>query len=290
MWRRLFFVPLILSLPLATLAYVSPGNPSGFVNDFAGILSSDVRVSLEEKLKTTEEQTTNEIVVVIIQTLGDDTIENYAVELFREWGIGKKKNDNGVLLLVALDEREVRLEVGYGLEGALTDAESNTIIQKIIAPAFRENDYNGGLSRAVEAISEAVSGEYATPEQNGLSSISGDTIEFLFFAGIWILIWLASILGRSKSWWVGGAVGGVIGLIIVLIKGFLYIGLTSLVILVPLGFLFDYIVSKNYAKGKARGHIPWWVGGGRGGPFGGGGGFGGFGGGMSGGGGASGRW
>ena len=104
-------------------------------------------------------------------------------------------------------------------------------------------------------------------------------------------MWLASILGRSKSWWAGGVLGGIAGLIIGLIKGFIIFGLASLAVLIPFGLLFDYIVSKNYKKHKARGTVPWWIGGGRGGRGGfGGGGFGGFGGGSSGGGGASGSW
>ena len=88
-------------------------------------------------------------------------------------------------------------------------------------------------------------------------------------------------------WWAGGVVGGIVGIIISLIKGFLFLGLISLIALIPLGLLFDFIVSRAYQKGKQTGHYPWWIGGGRGGR---GGGFGGFGGGMSGGGGASGRW
>jgi uncharacterized protein len=115
-----------------------------------------------------------------------------------------------------------------------------------------------------------------------------------FWLIIFIPLWLGSILGRSKSWWAGGVLGGIAGVIIGFIKGFLYTGIISIVLLVPAGLLFDYLVSKNYDKFKSRGRIPpWWIGGGFGGRGGGGfggEGFGGFGGGRSGGGGASGSW
>jgi hypothetical protein len=101
-----------------------------------------------------------------------------------------------------------------------------------------------------------------------------------------IFVYLSSILGRSKNWWLGGVLGGIVGVVFGFIYGFLYIGLISIVVLLPLGLLFDYFVSKKYLEGQASGYIPWWIGGGSGGH----GGFGGFGGGMSGGGGSSGDW
>lgn len=278
-----------LALPLAAFAYTSPGRPSGYVNDFAGLLSGDERQALEQKLASFDRASGNEIAVVTVANLAGDTIDNYAAELFKEWGIGKKTHDNGVLLLAARDEHAVRIEVGYGLEGALTDAESNAIIQSVIIPAFRQSRYALGLTSAVDQIMAATKGEYAPPARQSLR-VSADTIQFFLFAGVWILVWLASVLGRSKSWWAGGVVGGVIGLIIGLVEGFIYVGMAAVILLVPFGLFFDYVVSRAYARGRAAGAIPWWVGGGRGGLGGGGGGFGGFGGGLSGGGGASGRW
>src|SRR3989344_5277330 len=106
-------------------AYTSPGSPSGFVNDFAQMMSAGARAQLEQKLVQLEKDSTNEISVVTINNLDGDTIENFAVKLFQEWGIGKTKNDNGILLLIAKDDRKMRIEVGYGLEGALTDAQSH---------------------------------------------------------------------------------------------------------------------------------------------------------------------
>ena len=133
-------------------AYQSPGSPTGFVNDFADILSADTKTQLEAKLKDFASKESNEISVVAIKSLDGDTIENYAVKLFEEWKIGKDKQDNGVLLLVAPNDHQVRIEVGYGLEGALTDLQSKEIINQIITPAFKAGDYDGGVSKAVLLI------------------------------------------------------------------------------------------------------------------------------------------
>lgn len=273
-------------------------NPTGFVDDAAGILTSNEKNKLESKLRDFESVSSNEIVVVIVPSLEGETIERFAVKLFEQWGIGKEKNDNGVLLFISSGDREIRIEVGYGLEGALTDLQSSWIIRNILVPEFREERYFNGISKAVDSIMAATKGEYVPSDstaqgnfQYGSSGAasSNDAIFSFVFIGF---LWLSSIFARSKSWWAGGVVGGVIAIVVGFLKGFLYLGLIAIFFLVPLGLLFDFIVSRQYLKGKERGHIPWWIGGGRfggGGGFGGGG-FGGFGGGGSGGGGASGRW
>ncbi len=282
---------LLFLIAFPVLAYYDPGTPTGFVNDYAGMFSESEAQTLENKLTQFEKDSSNEIAVAIIPDLDGDTIENFAVELFADWRIGKAKNDNGVLILVAKDDRQMRIEVGYGLEGALTDAQSWWIIDDIMKPAFQKEEYYKGIDQAVDKIILATKGEYLPSASPESEESKGFPWEFIFWFGLFILMWLASILGRSKSWWAGGVLGGIAGLIIGLIKGFIIFGLASLAVLIPFGLLFDYIVSKNYKKHKARGTVPWWIGGGRGGRGGfGGGGFGGFGGGSSGGGGASGSW
>lgn len=283
---------LLLLFALPTLAYYNPGQPGGFINDYTDTLTNEQKQALENKLSQFKKETGNEIAVVLIPSLKEDMIENFAVKLFEDWKIGKQGKDNGVLVLVAKEDREMKIEVGYGLEGALTDAQSYWIINQVMQPAFRNNDFYGGLDGTVDKIIAATKGEIIPGDNKSQSSSSGKFNPFDFFwFGIFIFVWLASILGRSKSWWAGGIVGAVIGLVIGVIKGFLFFGVIAIGLLIPLGLLFDFIVSKKYQAGKAGGYIPWWIGGGRGGPGGGfGGGFGGFGGGHSGGGGASGRW
>lgn len=284
--KIIFVFLLIFALPV--LAYYNPGDPSGFVNDYTGTLSDQQKGELETKLSQFEAETSNEIAVVIINNLDGDVIENFAVDLFADWGIGKGGKDNGVLILVAKDDREMRIEVGYGMEGSLTDAQSWQIINNIMTSAFKNGEYYQGIDGAVDGIIAATKGEFvAEPVEE---SSAGNNWEVIFYFVIFGFMWLASLLGKSKSWWAGGVIGGIAGIIIGIIKGFLYFGFISMAILIPFGLLFDFIVSKNYQKARAGGHYPWWIGGGRGGGSGFGGGFGGFGGGMSGGGGASGRW
>src|SRR3989344_35508 len=206
----------LVLVPAVSFAYYNPGSPQGFVSDFAGALEQDEHQALEAKITAFEKETSNEIAVVIIPSLQDDTIENFAVELFKEWGIGKKGKDNGVLILVALNDRKVRIEVGYGLEGVLTDAQSSWIITNTIRPAFREEKYYAGLDAAVDQIIAATKGEYVPSEAESSENKKdiGDYIELLFFLVFFVPIWLASILSRSKSWWLGGVLGGMGGMVI----------------------------------------------------------------------------
>lgn len=295
--KQAICVLLLLLVAWPCLAYYNPGKPTGFVNDFANALTNEQKQNIEVKLSEFTKTSSNEIAIAIIESLDDDTVENFAVQLFKDWGIGKKDKDNGVLILVAVDDRQMRIEVGYGLEGALTDAQSYWIINQIMKPAFKSGDYYQGIDGAVDKIIGATNGEYipdsqSSSQNNNFWGMSFD-FGFVFYIIIFGFMWLASVLGKSKSWWLGGVVGVVIGIIIGLFKGFLYFGIVAIVVLMPLGLLFDFIVSKNYQKSKATGIIPWWMGGGHGGSSGkgfGGGGFGGFSGGSSGGGGSSGNW
>ena len=334
----------ILGLALTLSAFAVSGNiayaeasadlikvkPTGYVSDFAGILTADEKANLENLISVNEKglprsdvagltpntlvaTTTvahgDQIAVVTIKTLDGDSVENFANNLFRGWGIGQKGKDNGVLILVAVAEKQIRIEVGYGLEGSLTDLQSSQIINNIMKPAFKAGQYGVGITGAVNAIIDALNGDTsrldavqsvsrANSNQGFLSSIFAspdNLLTFLFFLFGFIFPVLGSILGRSKSWWFGGILGTVIGLILGIVFS---AGLFILVYVIGYsiaGLVFDYIVSKNYkAGGRGRGGFGGWFygGGGFGGGSGGfgGGGFGGFGGGSSGGGGASGGW
>ena len=271
------------------LAYQSPGTPTGFVNDFANVLTVDQKVRLETALDTFQKETSNEISIVTITTLNDEPIENYANELFRDWGIGSKKNNNGVLVLAVINDRKLRIEVGYGLEGALPDLLTKTIQENEIVPAFKTENYADGLEKGVLAIMQATQGEYAAEPVNKKMSFS---IEMIFFLLFFVFQFLFVILAPSKSWWLGGVLGGVTGAVIgVLVLASIWAILTG-VIGVILGLVFDYFVSRAYSKNpdkfNNRGGGGFWGGFGGGGSSGGG--FGGFGGGSSGGGGSSSSW
>ena len=139
----------------------SPSWPSlaGRVVDAANLLKPEDRVSLEQKLKAHEDKTTDQLVVATVPSLQGLTVEDYANRLFRHWQLGQKARNNGVLFLVAPTERKVRLEVGYGLEGALTDALSKVIIATAVAPRFKQNDFAGGINAGVDAVLSILTGD-----------------------------------------------------------------------------------------------------------------------------------
>lgn len=286
MKKFLILSSLFIFVPLFLFAYASPGNPTGFVNDFAGIFSEVEKSTLEQTLITFEKESSNEISVVTIASLEGDTIENYAEKLFQEWGIGKEKNDNGVLLLVAFDDQEMRIEVGYGLEGALPDALTSSIIRNTLVPAFQKEEYYIGITSAVVDMMSATRGEYEPLDiQSDYGDIPLETVVFIFLSA---LSGLVGILAELKGWWAGGVIGGAIGVIIGLLFASFLVGISLSIVFAILGLIFDYVVSNSHIKRSQGTRAPWWRGGGGGGGFGGG--FGGFGGGRSGGGGSSGRW
>ncbi len=290
-----------------TYAYTSPGAPTGYVSDFAGVLTDEQSADLNYKLSEFHASTSNDIAVAVIQSLGDENIDSYAEKLFKEWGIGNKDKDNGVLLLVAIQDRKLRIETGYGLEGALPDATAAKIISQTITPAFKQGAYYDGIDRGVDQIILATKGEYVGEViSSGLFKGVKSNIPLpagfdpgpLFVFGILIFQVIFSYLGKSKRWWPGGVMGAAGGVIVsfVVFSG-LAIAFTAVIIvgMTIFGLLIDIIASKSTGGVKKWGSF--WMSsggfGGGGGGFGSGGssgGFGGFGGGSSGGGGASGGW
>jgi uncharacterized protein len=171
--KRIFLLPFLISLLLAAQAAFSlqiPEKPKGRVSDYAGLLTNDQKVRLDAQLQRYEEETTNQIAVAIFRSLEGESLEDFSIRLAEKWKIGTRR-DNGVILIVFLDNRKLRVEVGYGLEGALTDATSSSIIRNDIAPRFRQGDYYGGIEAGIQKIIEAARGEYkAEPndEQKGI--------------------------------------------------------------------------------------------------------------------------
>jgi uncharacterized protein len=151
---------LVISLALASaaLALTFPVL-SGRVVDDANILSPTTRSALNDKLEALQQKTGTQLVVVTLKSLQGTSIENYGVELGRAWHIGQKGTNNGALLIVAPNERKVRIEVGYGLEGTLTDALTKVIIETVIIPRFRANDYPGGITAGADDIIQVLAGD-----------------------------------------------------------------------------------------------------------------------------------
>jgi len=143
------FVPATAEFPAFT----------GRVVDDAGVLDNATREALRIKLQALEEKTGDQLIVVTVKSLHGSSVEEYANKLFRHWHIGEKGRNNGVLFLHAPNERKIRFEVGYGLEGTLTDAISKLIQLNAVAPRFKENDFNGGMTRGVDDIIAVLSGD-----------------------------------------------------------------------------------------------------------------------------------
>jgi len=228
-------------------------NPPVLVTDLAGVLSPEQKQALENKLVAIDDSSSNQIAVVILPTLEGNPIEEYATKLFRTWGIGNKKTNNGILLLIAIQDKKIRIETGYGLEGALPDITCNSIIDNDIKPAFREQAYYEGIDKATDNIAKAAVGEYKVKRERQAKGKGSNLLLFLFIVFI-----IVAILGKKGGG--GSNIGG---------GGFSDIAT---------GMLLGSLLGGGGRSGGGD-----WGGGG-------GGDFGGFGGGSSGGGGASGGW
>lgn len=247
--------------------------------------------AIAARITETRGQKDYQLGVLMIKTLDGYPIEDYAIKVAREWGIGQKDKNNGILLLIAKDDRRMRIEVGSGLEGDLTDVQSSHVINDVIAPDFKKGEYYTGIYKGVDSLSALVQGQ---PDPNaGSGSGSASVIDIVLsfgWIGFFLLMWLGSVLARSKSWWAGGVVGGVVGLIVAIIFGIVLWTIIAFVALIIIGLVLDLLVSRNYKEHQSLGDLPaWWAGGGWGGGGSGGGG-GGFGGGGFSGGGSSGSW
>ncbi len=151
-WRGLALVAAV-ALPLgAALAAAFPQRPAGRVTDLVGVLSFEQRRAIEERLAAFERETTHQVAVLLIPSLGGEPIESFSHQVATTWKLGRAGVDNGVLLLIDVRDRKVRIEVGYGLEPSLPDGLAGAIIREIIAPRFRQGDYSGGISDALERI------------------------------------------------------------------------------------------------------------------------------------------
>jgi uncharacterized protein len=263
---------------------------TGRVVDLTGTLSRDQKAALEQKLKAFEDRKGSQVAVLIVPTTAPEAIEQYSIRVADQWKIGRKKVDDGAILLVAKDDHKLRIEVGYGLEGALTDITSKRIIDEDIVPKFRAGDFAGGISAGVDRMLSVIDGEpLPAPKPQAHYSNSFDVSDlFNPFVIVGVLVLggiFRSIFGRLFG---SLAVGGIAGFL-----AWLFIG--SLIVSGIAGVLaFVFTLVSNFVTTGGRGRSGSWVGGGYGGGGGSfsgsdGGGFSG-GGGSFGGGGASGSW
>jgi uncharacterized protein len=187
---------------------------TGRVVDEANIIPPAVETEIEGKLAALEAKTTDQLVVATVPSLQGYDIADFGYQLGRHWAIGQKDKNNGVLLIVAPNEREVRIEVGYGLEGDLTDALTKIIIENAIIPRFKEDDMAGGIVAGVDDIIKVLTGEDAEIQelvQRQSDEGSGDDLEipvFVIFPAVWVALILLTHLRRRKGRWVWVAGSG----------------------------------------------------------------------------------
>ena len=165
------------------------------VHDEAHILSQPFIDRLENQLKEYEDSTSNEIAVLLISSLDGESLEDYSLRVAEKWQLGKKEKDNGVLLLIAVDDHKMRLETGYGLEGVLTDAVSSRIIRNELAPNFRQDNYEAGVSAGINAIIRAIGGEYTAEEGDQMNSELGWKERILIGMFIFGILGIFTVMG-----------------------------------------------------------------------------------------------
>ncbi|MDC3123192.1 TPM domain-containing protein [Gammaproteobacteria bacterium] len=162
---------------------------SGSVNDFANIIEPSWERRIAQGIKRFESDTGHEIAVLTVKELpGRSSIEIFAIEVARAWGVGKAQRDNAVLLLVAQNNRQMRIEVGYGLEGSLTDASADAIIRRVLIPAFREDAYSQGIDDGVKAIIDVIRGEPPPTRNSKYRTSSSEAVAFIFVAFLMFLL------------------------------------------------------------------------------------------------------
>jgi len=287
--KKIILTLFILAIPVLANALAVPVLQSR-VNDLAGLLSPEASRRIEAELAEFEKAESTQIVVLTIPSLEGEALEEYSIKVAEAWKIGQEGKGNGAILLVAKQERKVRIEVGRGLEGTLTDLVSGRIIRNAIAPRFKAGDFDGGVIAGADAIMAVVKGEYRPDDRIGHQGGKGapPVTTFLMF-----LLVACVVLGSLSK--VLGGLAGAVGLPLTAAIAFPGLALVVIGLLVVVGFFGGIFLAFLFGGGRGPGiGGPFW-GGGFGGGYGGGS-FGGDGGGFSGGGGdfggggASGDW
>jgi uncharacterized protein len=262
---------------------------TGRVVDQTGTLSREQQAGLERTLQEFEARKGSQLAVLLVATTAPEPIEQYALRVGEQWKIGRKKVDDGAILVVAKDDRALRIEVGYGLEGVLNDATAKRIISEVIVPRFREGDFYVGINAGLDRMMRVIDGEPLPAPAKSQPRVQGETFQMLPVLLILALVGgsiLRAVLGRFLG---AAATGGVVGFVAWTLAGAIAVAALA-------GGLAFFFTLMGGGGARRYGGFPGMYGGGlgRGGGWGGGGGFGGGGfrggGGSFGGGGASGRW
>ncbi len=217
---------------------------TGRVVDEAGILSPNTKLELVKLIRKSEKKSSNQIVVVTLKSLQGQSISDYGYQLGRHWGIGQKGKDNGVLLIVAPNERKVRIEVGYGLESRLTDALSSMIIHNDILPYFKRGDYDGGILKGVRSIIKAIGGTYKVKKDKKSRKSVSSYAPIIFFAFIFFIMVTQNLIANTKykSYAQRAIPASFAAFFIYVLTGFL---IAAIIAFIALLFILDGVSSGN---------------------------------------------
>ncbi|MGH8517566.1 MAG: TPM domain-containing protein, partial [Panacagrimonas sp.] len=200
----------------AALAQIAVPPLQSRITDLTGVLAADVKASMEAKLEAFEREKGSQVAVLMVPTTQPETIEQYGIRAVDAWKLGRADADDGVLLLIALEDRSLRIEVGQGLEGAIPDAVAKRIIEETIVPAFRENHFSGGIDAGLDQIIGLIRGEPLPPPQavrSASRTTAPDRIP-LFFAPLVVGMILRALLGRLPGAGLAGAGAFVLGFVL----------------------------------------------------------------------------
>ncbi|UPJ57723.1 YgcG family protein [Bradyrhizobium sp. 192] len=291
-WRVVFVAALVLALAFPAFADVAIPELTGRVVDQTGTLSSSDIAALSQKLRDFETRKGSQIAVLIVPTTQPETIEQFSIRVAEAWKIGRKKIDDGAILVVAKNDRHLRIEVGYGLEGALTDVTSRRIIDEIITPKFRSGDFSGGIADGVERMMRVIDGEPLPVPSPTVNFGSLDDLAPLFIVTLFVSVGVGGAFRAALGRLLGSLVtGGVIAALTGFILGSAGLALALGGLGFVIGFIADLFSAITPGTGRSRGGS-WSSGSSSGGWSSGSSSSGGFsgGGGSFGGGGASGSW
>jgi uncharacterized protein len=287
----LIFLLIFFVLPVVSYALDVP-KLQGYVNDYAGMISSSAKARIEKDLKAFEQSDSTQLVILTVPTLEGETVDGFGIKVAETWKIGQKGKDNGIIILVAKQERKIRIEVGRGLEGPLTDLAAGRIVDIAIAPRFKQGDFDGGFIAGVAAVIAATRGEFKADIKPKAKKTKAGTSFFTLLLIVLVALLFIGSFSRTM-----GGLAGAVGLPAILHLGLFPLTLIWAVIAALAGLALGLFLPILFSGGggyRGGGFWPWggfyssggggWSGGDSGGGFEGGGG------GDFGGGGASGDW
>jgi uncharacterized protein len=246
--KKWLFLSVFFPLCLSAAAYgLDVPRLQGYINDYAGMISPSTKSRIEEELKAFEGSDSTQIVILTISSLDGESIEEFGIKVADAWKIGQQGKDNGILFIVSKQERKIRIEVGRGLEGKLTDLMAGRIIDQVIKPRFKQGDFDGGFIAGISALVGATRGEFRVEERPLQRRQKGfpPFLTFLLFFGIFTLV-----LGSISR--ILGGITGAFGLPAIVHLAVVPIGLLAIILLALIGFGAGLFMPGLFSSGSPR--------------------------------------